>query len=82
MRHYKDLSALTTDRRIGAAVREDRIVAIGLLTGKDLKALGPSFGRLWPIDETPCFSQLLQAIDEADREIRRERDALEQSGPV
>jgi hypothetical protein len=61
-------------------VREDRIVAIGLLTGRDLEALGPSFGRLWPIDETPCFSQLLQAIDEADREIRREREALEQSG--
>jgi hypothetical protein len=32
------------------------------------------FSRAWPVDDTPCFSQLLQAIDEADRENWRERD--------
>lgn len=52
----------------------DRIVAVGLLTSRDIEALGAGFDRLWPVDEMPCFSQLLQAIDEADRDVRRERD--------
>ena len=51
-----------------------RIVAVGLLTKDDIRLLGPSFDRLWPIDETPCFSGLLQAIDEADRQLRHDRD--------
>jgi hypothetical protein len=32
-----------------------------------------TFMRAWAVDETPCFSELLRAIDEADREIRRSR---------
>ena len=52
----------------------ERIVAIGLLTQRELEMLGSGFQRVWPVDETPCFSQLLQAIDEADREMWRERD--------
>lgn len=51
----------------------DRIIAVGLLTQGDLDVLGPSFTRAWPVDETPCFSALLRAIDDADRELRRER---------
>ena len=51
-----------------------RIVAVGLLTTNDLTLLGPTFNRAWPVEETPCFSQLLQAIDEADRNVWRERD--------
>lgn len=51
-----------------------RIVAVGLLTKEDVALLGPAFDRLWPVDETPCFSQLLQRIDEADRDLQRERD--------
>lgn len=57
-------------------VQKERIVAVGLLTQRDLDMLGQSFDRLWPVDETPCFGGLLSAIDEADREIHRERDAL------
>jgi hypothetical protein len=53
---------------------KERIVAVGLLTLPDLDRLGPTFTRAWLVDETPCFSQLLQAIDEADRETWRERD--------
>lgn len=53
-------------------VSNERIVAVGLLTNRDLDVLGPTFTRLWPVQDTPCFSTLLQAIDEADREIRRE----------
>ena len=52
-----------------------RIVAIGLLTQEELTALGPAFDRAWPVDEAPCFTGLLEAIDEADREAWRERDA-------
>ena len=55
----------------------DRIIAVGLLTQRDIDALGATFTRAWPVDETPCFSELLRRIDEAEREIQRERDALE-----
>ena len=51
-----------------------RIVAIGLLTQEDLKTLGSAFNRAWPVDEAPCFKGLLEAIDEADRRLWRERD--------
>jgi len=54
--------------------RDKSIVAIGLLTADDLEMLGSSFDRAWPVDEAPCFHQILQAIDEADREIWRQRD--------
>ena len=55
----------------------ERIIAVGLLTQSDIDRLGSDFARLWPVDETPCFNNLLQAIDEADREIRRDRDTIE-----
>ena len=48
---------------------DDRIVAVGLLTQSNLDTLGPAFRRAWPVDETPCFSQLLREIDEAGRRI-------------
>lgn len=51
---------------------KERIVAVGLLTESDVKLLGRGFDRLWPVDETPCFSDLLQAIDEADRALARD----------
>ena len=47
----------------------DRIVAVGLLTRRDLNLLGPTFDRAWPVEEAPEFSELLRAIDEADREL-------------
>jgi hypothetical protein len=50
-----------------------KIVAVGLLTQRDLDTLGIGFNRLWLVDETPCFEGLLQAIDEADRELSRKR---------
>lgn len=61
----------------GERVRNGRIVAVGLLTQRNLDALGPTFTQVWPVDETPCFHQLLQAIDEADRQLRRDRDKKE-----
>ena len=53
-----------------------RIVAVGLLTENDLDLLGKAFSRSWPVDQSPCFEGLLQAIDDADRELWRSRDAL------
>lgn len=50
----------------------ERIVAIGLLTERDLNLLGPTFERAWPIEEAPAFSELLRAIDDADRKLRQE----------
>lgn len=53
---------------------DERIVAVGLLTRNDVQLLGPAFSRLWPVEDTPCFGSLLQAIDDADRELRRDAD--------
>ena len=52
---------------------QNRIVAIGLLTQRDLDALGSGFKRAYPIDEAPCFGELLAAIDEADRAFLQDR---------
>lgn len=48
---------------------ENRIVAVALLTQRDVQLLGPTFDRLWPVEDAPCFPDLLQAIDEADRQL-------------
>jgi hypothetical protein len=54
----------------------DGIVAIGLLTRRDLNLLGPTFDRLWPVEDAPSFGVLLRAIDRADAELRqRQRQA-------
>lgn len=47
----------------------ERIVAVGLLTRRELDVLGPSFDRVWPVEEAPHFIELLRAIDEADRKL-------------
>ncbi|MFL6752753.1 MAG: hypothetical protein ACJ8D5_09900 [Sphingomicrobium sp.] len=57
----------------------NRIVAVGLLTQQELDLLGPTFTRAWPVDETPLFTGLIEAIDEADRELCRSREALPQA---
>jgi hypothetical protein len=54
----------------------DRIVAIGLLTQRELNLLGPTFERAWPIDDAPSsFEGLLFAIDEADRRLQESRSS-------
>ena len=49
----------------------ERIVAIGLLTQRDLSLLGPTFDRVWPVEEVPAFDDLIRAVDEADRKLRK-----------
>jgi hypothetical protein len=50
----------------------ERIVAVGLLTRRELNLLGPTFDRAWPVEEAPAFNELLRAIDEADRRLELE----------
>jgi hypothetical protein len=50
---------------------QERIVAVGLLTQQDLSLLGPTFDRVWPVEEAPNFAELLRAIDEADQNLER-----------
>ena len=49
----------------------ERIVAVGLLTERDLALLGPTFDRIWPVEDAPGFDELLEAIDEADQRLRK-----------
>jgi hypothetical protein len=58
----------------------ERIVALGLLTQRDLNLLGPTFERAWPIEDAPAFSELLRAIDDADRAL--EEDARQRERRV
>jgi hypothetical protein len=51
-------------------LQQDRIVAVGLLTQNELTLLGPAFDRVWPVELAPSFSELLRAIDEADRRLK------------
>jgi len=46
-----------------------QIVAVASGTEHELLLLGEGFSRAWSIDTTPCFDALLQAIDEAEREL-------------
>ena len=51
---------------------QDGIVAVALLTKRDLTLLGPTFTRLWPVEEAPDFAELLRAIDRADEQLRQQ----------
>jgi hypothetical protein len=51
--------------------RPEPIVAIGLLTQQDLDMLGGGFRRAFMIDDTPCFEELLSAIDAAERKLEQ-----------
>jgi hypothetical protein len=55
-------------------VEQARIIAVGLLTRRDLDLLGPSFSRAWPVEQAPDFAEMLRAIDKADAELRREEN--------
>ena len=51
---------------------EDLIVAVGLLTESDVQRLGETFTRLWPVDRSTDFSELLRQIDEAEERLSQE----------
>jgi hypothetical protein len=76
-RHFGPPRALGGKELNEEIVDYEQVVAVGLLTQNDVRLLGPSFERLWPVDETTCFAGLLRAIDEADRESAREEAPAE-----
>jgi hypothetical protein len=45
----------------------DRIVAVGLLTRRDLDLLGPTFERAWPIEEADLKVQ--EQSEQREREV-------------
>jgi len=55
---------------------QDRVLAIGLLTRRDLDLLGPTFTRVWPVDEAPAFADLIQAIDDAERALTKNKPEM------
>jgi len=54
-------------------VDRQNIVAIGLLTQKDLDILGSGFRTAIPVDQSPAFEDLLRAIDEAEEQATTRR---------
>ena len=54
------------------SLADERVVAVGLLTTRDLSLLGPTFNRAWPVQDSATFNELLRAIDEAEGRLRRE----------
>jgi hypothetical protein len=45
----------------------DRIVAVGLLTQRDVDVLGIGFRRLFPLESDHAFDDLLRELDRLDR---------------
>jgi len=56
---------------------QERFVAVALLTQRDVDLLGSTLRTVWQIEEAPCFSGLLEAIDRADRDYWRGQDGGE-----
>jgi hypothetical protein len=60
------------------ALAQEHIVAVGLLTNRDLERLGSGFKRCFPVSDDSKFEDLLRAIDAADAALLRERCGGEQ----
>jgi hypothetical protein len=45
---------------------KDRIVAVGLLTERDVQVLGQGFDRLFPLESIEGFEDLLAQLDAVD----------------
>jgi hypothetical protein len=65
----RQLSRVVDANRLRSIVMTERIVAVGLLTRRELNLLGPTFDRVWPVEEAPAFDELLRAVDQADRQL-------------
>jgi hypothetical protein len=50
----------------------DRFVAVGLLTQRDLDVLGSGFHRAFPLDKNCPFTSLLIELDCVDEELKTE----------
>lgn len=54
---------------MGDATNRERMIAIRWQAQGHVEALGATLDHAFPIDETPCFDEVLQAIDEAERQV-------------
>ena len=45
----------------------DRVVAVGLLTQRDVEVLGVGFRRLFPLEDNETFDDLLEQLDRLPR---------------
>jgi hypothetical protein len=52
----------------GMPDREQRIVIRWRTRGQS-EALTPALDRAYPIEERPCFDEVLKAIDESERQV-------------
>lgn len=50
-----------------ASRERHRVVAVGLLTQRDIDVLGTGFRRLFPIEDTLGFDDLLEQLDQLQR---------------
>ncbi|NIJ21753.1 hypothetical protein FHS95_003464 [Sphingomonas naasensis] len=66
------------------ALAQEHIVAVGLLTDRDLERLGSGFKRCFPVSDDGKFEDLLRAIDEADAAagLRSDREHQRNNHPV
>jgi hypothetical protein len=51
----------------------DRVVAVGLLTQRDLDVLGTGFKRVFPIGDDGDFGDLLRALERVEATPERAR---------
>lgn len=66
------------DQHDGGSRKDDedrRVVAVGLLTRREVAMLGAQLSRLYPLDDEEAFSDLVEAIDEADRAYHHSANA-------
>ena len=54
---------------------DQRIVAVGLLTQREVTLLGSQLSRLYPLEDDDAFADLVEAVDRADREFHRQMNA-------
>lgn len=47
---------------------QDRVIAVGLLTQRDLDVLGQGFTRLYPIERDDQFAELIRRLDRVSTE--------------
>ena len=53
----------------------EEIVAVALVTQRELERFGPGFDRAFPIEDAGMFDDVLLAIDRADQEFRKRQQA-------
>ncbi len=52
----------------------EKIIAVSLLTQSELDRYGSGLKKVFRVEDTSCFGELLDAIDQADREHWRAED--------